>query len=149
MFNQFVTLKMKIHNQLTELYNDLRLNKLKWFTFINTKRSETNLINKIKKTFINGKKKNKNKDLVLLLGDLSMNKKGIKSISTPNKKYEKLLSKNFITLKLNEFRTSIIDNKTELKCENAIRKIDYKKLGIKEIYSLEKLKKKDKKKYKN
>ncbi len=34
----------------------------------------------------------------------------------------KLLSKNFITLKLNEFRTSIIDNKTELKCENAIKK---------------------------
>ena len=146
-FNQFVTLKMKIHNQLTKLYNDIRLNKLKWFTFINTKRSETNLINKIKKTFIN--EKNKNKDLVLLLGDWSMNKKGIKSISTPNKKYEKILSKNFITLKLNEFRTSIIDNKTELKCENAIRKIDYKKLGIKEIYSLEKLKKKDKKKYKN
>ena len=39
-----------------------------------------------------------------------MNKKGIKSISTPNKKYEKLLSKNFITLKLNEFRTSKLCN---------------------------------------
>ena len=76
-----------------------------------------------------------------------MNKKGIKSISTPNKKYEKLLSKNFITLKLNEFRTSIIDNKTELKCVNAIRKIEYKKLGIKEVYSLEKLKEKNEKKY--
>jgi len=57
-----------------------------------------------------------------------------------NKKFEKLLSKNFITLKLNKFRTSIIDNKSKLKCKNAIKKIDYKKLGIKEIYSLEKLK---------
>ena len=145
-FNEFVTLKMKIHNELTKLYNDSRLNKLKWYSFINTKRTETNLINKIKKTFIN--EKNKSKDLVLLLGDWSMNKKGIKSISTPNKKYEKLLSKNFITLKLNEFRTSIIDNKTELKCENAIRKIDYKKIGIKSIYSLENLKIKNEKKYK-
>jgi hypothetical protein len=29
---------MKIHNQLTKLYNDIRLNKLKWYLFINTKR---------------------------------------------------------------------------------------------------------------
>jgi len=76
-----------------------------------------------------------------------MNKKGIKSISTPNKKYKKLLSKNFLTLKLNKFRTSIIDNKTELKCKNLIVKKDYKKLGIKQVYFLEKLKKKIK--YKN
>jgi hypothetical protein len=47
---------------------------------------------------------------------------------------------------LNEFITSIIDNKTELKCENAIKIIDYKKLGVKEIYSLEKLKEKNEEK---
>ena len=138
---------MKIHNELVNLYNDPKLNKLKWYSFINEKRSETDLINKIKKTFIN--ETNKNKDLVLLLGDWSLNKKGIKTISTPNKKYEKLLSKNFLTLKINEFRTSIIDNKTELKCDNAIRKIEYKKLGIKEVYSLEKLKEKNELGYKN
>ena len=39
--------------------------------------------------------------------------KGIKSISTPNKKFEKILEKNFITLKINNFRTSIIHNKKE------------------------------------
>ncbi len=41
-----------------------------------------------------------------------MNKRNIKSISTPNKKYEKLLSKNCPMLKINEFRTSIIENKS-------------------------------------
>jgi hypothetical protein len=71
-----------------------------------------------------------------------MNKKGIKTISTPNKKYEKLLSKNFLILKINEFRTSIVDNKTELKCDNLIKKINNNKLGIKEVNSLEKLKEK-------
>ncbi len=46
---------------------------------------------------------------------------GIKSISTPNKKNEKLLKKNFLTLEIDEFRTSIIENKTKLKCENLIK----------------------------
>ena len=48
-FNEFITLKMKIHNELVNLYNDSKLNKLKWYSFINEKRSQTYLINKIKK----------------------------------------------------------------------------------------------------
>jgi len=71
-----------------------------------------------------------------------MNKSEIKSISSPNKKNEELLKRNFLTLGLNEFRTSIIENKTELKCENLIKKVDNKKMSIKEIYNLEKLKEK-------
>ena len=39
-------MKMKIHNELVNLYNDPKLNKLKWFSFINEKRSENDLINK-------------------------------------------------------------------------------------------------------
>ncbi len=58
-----------------------------------------------------------------------MNKRNIKSISTPNKKYEKLLSKNFSMLKINEYSTSIIENKSGMKCENLISKINYKKLN--------------------
>ena len=77
-----------------------------------------------------------------------MKKKGIKSISTPNKKYEKLLNKNFMMLKIDEFRTSIIDNKTKIKCDNLIKEIDYNKMNIKSIYSLEKLKETNEKKYK-
>ena len=36
-FNQYFHLKMKIHNQIVKLYNDERLNKLKWHLFINEK----------------------------------------------------------------------------------------------------------------
>ena len=39
-----------------------------------------------------------------------MNKNKIKSISTPNKKYEKLLNKNFLIIKINKFRTSKIEH---------------------------------------
>lgn len=138
-FNEYFNLKMSIHNELSNLYNDKRLNKLNWYSFLNNKRSESDLVNKIKKKF--------GDDVVLIIGDWSMNKKGLKSISTPNKKYEKILGKYFLTLKINEFRTSIIDNKTELKCENLILNKNMKKMSIKEIYSLEKLKKINKKKY--
>jgi len=139
-FNLYFQLKMKIHDKLSELYNDNKLNKLRWYIFINEKRSECLLVNDIKNKFGN--------DVVLILGNWSMNKIGIKKISTPNKKYEKILEKNFITLKINEFRTSIIHNKREKKCENYIKKHDLKKINIKSIYYLEKLKKKDEKRYK-
>jgi hypothetical protein len=138
-FNEYFTLKMLIHKSIVKLYQDLKLNKLKWYSFINNRRSETNLVNKIKKIFGN--------DVVLILGDWSMKKSGIKTISTPNKKTEKLLKNNFLTIEINEFRTSIVENKTKLKCENLIKKMDYKKMSIKEIYNLEKLKEKDVKKY--
>ena len=82
------------------------------------------------------------------MGDWSMNKSNIKSISTPNKKYKKLLSKKCSMLKINEFRTSIIENKTEKKCENLIKEINYEKMNIKSVYSMEKLKEKNLKKYK-
>ena len=49
-------------------------------------------------------KKKFGNDTVLILGNWSMNKKGIKCTSIPNKKYEKVLNRNFITLKINEFR---------------------------------------------
>ena len=66
-----------------------------------------------------------------------MNKQGIKVISIPNKKYEKILVKNFPTLKINEFRTSIIHNKKEKLCEND-RRQNLKDM-IKSVYSLEQM----------
>jgi len=85
---------MEIHNEICKLYEDKRLNKLKWYLFINEKRSESHLINKIKSKYNNPLKKT-----VLILGDWSYNKNGLKSISTPNKKYEKLLSNHFLSIK--------------------------------------------------
>ena len=77
-----------------------------------------------------------------------MNKKNIKSISTPNKKYEKILNKNFPMLKINEFRTSKIHNETNNICENYIKKYDIKNINIKSVYSLEKIKEKNELLYK-
>ena len=60
-FNEYFKLKMEIHNEIVKLYNDKRLNKLKLFRFINEKRNENKLVNKIKKKFGN--------DVVLIMGD--------------------------------------------------------------------------------
>ena len=50
-FNEYFHFQMKIHNEIIKLYNDERLNKLKWYSFINNKRSESKLVNDIKKIF--------------------------------------------------------------------------------------------------
>ena len=134
LFNEYFQLKMKMHDSIVKLHNDERLNKLKWYGYINDKRSQSKLVNDIKKKF--------GSDCVLIMGDWCMNKKHIKSISTPNKKYEKLLNKNFMMLTLNEFRTSKIDNKTNNVLNNLIKKQDYNTMPIKSVYNLEKLKKK-------
>jgi hypothetical protein len=140
-FKEYYTTKMEIHDELENLYNDERLNRLKWNLYINEKRAQNMLINDIKTTF--------NKDVVLILGDWSMNKSVIRGISpTPNIKYTRFLERNFITLKINEFRTSIVHNKYEEKCENYIKKYNKKYENIKKVYLLEELKKKDEKKYK-
>ena len=59
-----------LFNTIEILYNDIRLNKLKWNLFINNKRAEKMIINDIKKEFGN--------DVVIILGDLSINKQIIK-----------------------------------------------------------------------
>jgi len=43
---------MEIHNELEKIYNDNRLNKIKWNIFINEKRSEKILVNDIKKILV-------------------------------------------------------------------------------------------------
>ena len=140
-FKKYYNKKMMIYKELELLYNDERLNNLKWNMFINEKRAEKMIVNDIKKKF--------GKDVVLILGDWSMNKKIIRGISsTPNKKYTKILENNFITLKINEFRTSIIHNKFEKKCENYIKKYNINNEKIRNLYLLEKVKNKDEDKYK-
>ena len=140
-FKTYYKNKMLLHEKLEILYNDIRLNRLKWNLYINEKRAQKLLINDIKLKF--------GKDIILILGDWSMNKSIIKGISsTPNKKYTRLLEENFITLKINEFRTSILHNKSEKKCKNYIKKFNYKTEKIKNVYLLEKIKSIDEEKYK-
>jgi hypothetical protein len=141
-FLKYYNKKIKSYHELTKLYNCKKLNKMKWNHFINGKRSENMLVNDIKSKFGN--------DVVLILGDWSMNKGMIRGQSpTPNKKYTKILENNLMTLKIDEFRTSIVHNKNQIRCTNDLKKDDFLKKDIKYVHSMEKLKEKDEEKYKN
>ena len=131
-FNLYHIAKCKIYDDIKKLYNDKRLNKLRWYSYLNEKRSENMMVNDIKNKF--------GKDVVLILGDWSMNKGCIKGHSpTPNVKYTRILEREFITLKIDEFRTSIIHNKLERKCINLKKLYNKKNSNIKSIYNLEKI----------
>ena len=137
-FNLYNNEKSKIYEEVKELYNDKRINKLKWYSYINEKRSENMMINDIRKKF--------GENLVLILGDWSMKKGIIKGHSaTPNMKYTKILEREFITLKIDEFRTSIMHNKLEKKCINLKTNYKMEKSNIKSVFDMEKIKEIEKK----
>ena len=129
-FNKYHNNKCKIYKDVKTLYNDDRLNKITWCSYINEKRSENMMVNDIKNKF--------GKDVVLILGDWSMNKGCIKGHSpTPNVKYTKILEREFMTLKIDEFRTSIIHSKTEKKCINLRKTYDKSNYNIKSVFNIE------------
>jgi hypothetical protein len=139
-FIKYYNNKMRNYDELTNLYNNEKLNKLKWNQFVNDKRSEDLLVNDIKEKF--------GSNVVLILGDWSMCKGHIKGHApTPNKKYTDVLERNFITLRINEFRTSIIHNKHELICKNHVKSYDPQKENIKCVKTMEILRNKNETKY--
>jgi len=139
-FIKYYNKKMRTYHQLIRLYDCEKLNKIKWHQFINEKRSDKLLVNDIKNKFGN--------DVVLILGDWSMEKGIIKGQKPmPNKRYTNILKNNFITLEVNEFRTSKIHNKYHIECENSISRYENLKKDIKYLYSMEKLKKENIERY--
>ena len=134
-FIKYYNNKMKNYDKLTDLYDNPKLNKLKWNQFVNEKRSENLLVNDIKKKF--------GYDVVLILGDWSMCKGHIKGhVPTPNKKYTDILERNFMTLRINEFRTSIMHNKHGIVCKNYVKTYESQKENIKHVKTMEILRKK-------
>jgi len=113
---KYLKIKNKMNKKLFKYYNKEFIRKLKLRLFINTQRSESNLINNIKKTY--------GDDLVLIIGDGNVNPSMKYIISTPNKGLKKLLSKNFEIYHMDEFRTSCLDYRTTDK--NLIKNINCK-----------------------
>lgn len=112
-FNNFIKYAKKINKYISLIkhkYNEKKeIYKINRNSYINKKRSNAKLINKIKKKF--------GEDVVLIYGDWS-NKMSIKKISTPNNEIKKLLNDNFIVLDIDEYNTSKIDNIYENECKN-------------------------------
>ena len=109
-FKEYITSKISANKKLIPLYQDLKFRKYKWYGYINKKRTEDNMVNKIAEKY--------SKDHIIVIGDWSIGKQMRNFISTPNLTLKRKLQTTFKVYNIDEFRTSCLSYKTEEVCEN-------------------------------
>jgi hypothetical protein len=109
-FQEYINAKIKANETLVLLYQELKFRQYKWYGYINKKRTEDNMVNKITKKY--------SKDHIIIIGDWSIGKQMRNFISTPNLTLKRKLKETFRVYNIDEFRTSCLSHKTEEQCEN-------------------------------
>jgi hypothetical protein len=109
-FNEFITKKISTNEVLYKLYQNNKFRQYKWYAFINKKRTEDNMLNKIENTYT--------KDSIIIIGDWSIGKQMKNFISTPNLSLKRKLQERFNVYDIDEYRTSCLNYKTEELCNN-------------------------------
>jgi hypothetical protein len=128
-FKEYILNKNKINNELMAKYQNEKFRKYKWYSFINKKKAESKLINTIKKIFT------KDKILpTLIYGDWSIGQQMRNYMSTPNIGLKRKIAEYFRIYSIDEFRTSLLNYKTEEKNENIY--LPDKKGVIRKIHSV-------------
>ena len=125
-FKKYIKNKNIVNKKLFNKYKLDVFRKYKWYGYINRKKSETDLVRKIKKTFGN--------DAIICYGDWSIGKQMRGKISTPNLGLKRKLSEHFTIYNLDEFRTSMLNYKTEDKNENLY--LPDKKQVVRKLHSV-------------
>ena len=109
-FKEYIKEKLKVNDAIATLYQDEKFRKYKWYSYINTKRTEDNMVNKIENKY--------GKDIKIIIGDWSIGKQMRNFISTPNLAIKRKLNTRFEVYNIDEFRTSCLNYKTEELCNN-------------------------------
>ena len=109
-FKDYIYAKLKANEKIIPLYQDFKFRQYKWYSYINKKRTEDNMVNKIIKKF--------SKNHIIIIGDWSIGKQMRNFISTPNLSLKRKLKETFKVYNIDEFRTSCLSYKTEELCEN-------------------------------
>lgn len=129
-YKKYIRNKNKLNEELLDKYKEDIYRKYKWYSYINRKRTETDLVREIKETYT--------KDSILIIGDWSDKLKTtpsrIKYISTPNLGLKRKLNEYFKVYNIDEFRTSCLNYKTEEKGENLY--LPDKKKVMRKIHSV-------------
>ena len=128
-FKQYIKNKIKVNKILTEKYFDKRFRQYKWYSFINKKRAEDNMLNKIETVYSANHK--------IIIGDWSIGKQMSNFISTPNIRLKRKLKERFEVYNIDEFRTSCINYKTEQRTSNLYLKINNKKIKMHSILTFQ------------
>ena len=115
-FKLYIKNKIEANKILTEKYFDKRFRQYKWYSFLNKKRAEDNLLNRIETIY--------SKEHKIVIGDWSIGKQMSNFISTPNIRLKRKLKERFEVYNIDAFRTSCIHHKTNKKTENLYLEID-------------------------
>ena len=109
-YREFITKKINTNEVLYKLYQNNKFRQYRWYAFINKKRTEDNMLNKIEKTYT--------KDSIIIIGDWSIGKQMKNFISTPNLSLKRKLQERFKVYDIDEYRTSCLNYRTEELCKN-------------------------------
>ena len=109
-FNDYVNEKLNINKELYPLYQYKKFRQYSFYSYINKKRTEDNMLNTIEKKF--------GKDIIIIIGDWSIGKQMRNFISTPNLSIKRKLKSRFPVYNIDEYKTSCLNYKTEKYCSN-------------------------------
>ena len=104
----YIRNKNKINSKIYDVYNKVMYRKLKWFSFINKQRSESNMVNQFKKRF-----NVESKDATICIGDFEQKKQMKYKEPTKGKSFRNLFKKaGFKVYLVDEYKTSAISHIT-------------------------------------
>jgi hypothetical protein len=106
-FLGYVKLSMDLFLKIKHQYNTEYLEKLKWYSYLNKRKHESNLMKKIEDEF--------GSNATIIIGDWS-NKGRIKFAPTPNLSLKRKLKEHFTVYHIDEYNTSCMHYKENIKC---------------------------------
>ena len=109
-FKAYISEKIKVNTELYKAYQNEKFRQYKWYGYINKKRTEDNMLNKIENKY--------GKEVKIIIGDWSIGKQMRNFISTPNLSIKRKLKTRFPIYNIDEFRTSCLNYITEEPCKN-------------------------------
>jgi len=109
-FQKAIQQKNKINKIVLEKYQDEKFRKYKWYAYIQKKKEENKMINKIKSKY--------GSDILLIHGNWNQTKQMKHLISTPNLCIRKKLNEHFDVYLIDEYKTSKLCYKNEKECKN-------------------------------
>ena len=112
-YYDYIKVKNSISEVIKDFYNKKVHRNLRFRMYCNTKKSESQLLNDIEKKF-----NKEGKKIAIGYGNWSMNSQMKNFYSTPNQGFRKLIHSRFLTITVDEFRTSCKYYKTGTDLEN-------------------------------
>lgn len=123
-YKEYVRARNAVLLQLSDYYAVPQFRRLQFHLYINKSRTKDKLVGKIQSFLSDITPPNSNYSVqtdsepVLIFGNWSANKNMKHMVSTPGIGLKRFLLKHFKSYDIDEFRTSILHNKTEERCEN-------------------------------